>query len=199
MFLLSLAAAFPAGGAYSALLFCVAKMLRDAPGYIWFDFKRKFKENVKQAAPLGIIYAAFVYTEIFLLGSLLYGGADFGAGGVVLVLSPGIVSGIVAPYIFLMVAHIDLKTSQIIKNSVLISFSNLIRSFAGMLAGGAIWVVFFLFLPVSLVFAPVFFIFGFSLSGLLCLMWIWPPVNERFSIEKTLNDLQLRADLKGTN
>ena len=46
-FILSLVFAFPVGGAAVALVFCITKMLRDEPGYVWYDFKRKFLENAR--------------------------------------------------------------------------------------------------------------------------------------------------------
>jgi hypothetical protein len=224
-------------------------MLRDDPGFIWYDFRRKFTENWKQAALPGILYAALIYAEVSLLIPLLYGGGGLsvassmmpgvagvtpnvtesaalsaasdmiqgvassvmpGVAGVTPSVMPGVadvasgtvsgasavavlsalaalvVSGMVAPYIFLIVACIDLKTFQAVKNSALISFAYIGRSLAGMLAGGIGWIAFILCWPLSLVFAPLFFVFGFSIPMLLNLMWIWPPIDAQFSIEETL-------------
>jgi uncharacterized membrane protein YesL len=92
----------------------------------------------------------------------------------------------VAPYIFLQIAYIDLKTIQVIKNSVLMSLLKLPRSFLGAVTGGLIWVAAILFWPWSLYATPLILLIGFSLSWLLCLMWVWPPVNKQFKIEETL-------------
>jgi len=186
--IVSLAAAFPVGGAVVAYVFCLTKMLRDEPGYLWEDFRRKFKENKRQAAVPGILCAAFVYAQIYLWGPVLFGGGSINA----IWLIPGIgfllVFGMIAPYFFLQIAYIELETKKIIINSVLISFSNALRSFLGAVMGGVIWVAFFLLLPESLVVVPVLLVFGFSFSLLLVLMWVWPPVNKLFSIEETLKD-----------
>ena len=83
-------------------------------------------------------------------------------------------------------AYIDLTTLKIIKNSVLMSFGYLPRSFAGVVMGSIIWVAFALFFPLSMVFLPIIALFGISISMLLCLMWIWPPFDAQFKIEETL-------------
>ena len=184
--ILSLIAAFPIGGAHCAGVFCVSKMIRDDPGYLWYDFKRKFIENIKQAMAPGILSVLFLYAQIFLWRDLMLGGANLAlliAGALSLIMF-----GMVAPYIFLQIAYIELATSKIIKNSVFISFANVARSLLGALMGFAIWIVFALLLPDSLVAAPVLLVLGFSMSWLLNLLWIWPPVDRQFSIEETLRN-----------
>ena len=184
---LSLIAAFPVGGAVSACMFCITGMLRDEPGHIWADFRRKFKENIRQAAAPGILCAAMVYAQVYIWGPYVFGGADVN----VVWLIPGtvflVVFGMIAPYFFLQVAYLDLKTRQILLNSVILSFSNAPRSFMGAVMGGGLWVAVILYLPESLVIAPLLLLFGFSVSWLLCLMWVWPPVDKQFNIAETLN------------
>ena len=184
--ILSLASAFPVGGALTAYVFCVTRMLRDEPGYVWADFKRKFKENMRQAAVPGILCAAFVYAQVYLWGSVFFGGAGIDA----IWLIPGIgfllIFGMVAPYFFLQIAYLELKTKEALLNSVLISFAHALRSIFGAVTGGVIWVAFALLLPESLVVMPLLLLFGFSVSLLLVMMWVWPPVNKQFGIEETL-------------
>ena len=186
--ILSLIVAFPIGGAISACMFCVTGMLRDEPGHIWGDFKRKFKENVRQAAAPGILCAALVYAQVYLWGPYIFGGV--GVSGVWLI--PGLVFllifGMIAPYFFLQVAYLNLKTKQILINSVILSFSNAPRSFMGAVTGSILWAAVVMLLPESLAVAPLLLLFGFSVSWLLCLMWIWPPVNKQFNIEEILRD-----------
>ena len=188
---LSLIAALPIGGAVSACMFCITGMLRDEPGHIWDDFKRKLKENMRQTAAPGILCAAFVYAQVYLWGPYVFGGA--GVDGVWLI--PGIVFllifGMISPYFFLQVAYLNLKTKQILINSVILSFAHAPRSFMGAVMGGALWGAVVMLLPESLITAPLFLLFGFSLSWLLCLMWVWPPVNKQFNIEKTLSERRL--------
>jgi uncharacterized membrane protein YesL len=185
-FLLSLAAAFPAGGACCACFFCITKMLRDDPGYLWHTFKRKFRENIKQAMAPGVCYATFLYAQIYLWVLFLFEGMPIGAGGAFLSLVSLLAFGMVAPYIFLLAAYIDLPMPEIVKNSLLLAFANAPRSFAGALSGGVIWLAFALLSPASLTFSPFLFLFGFSMSWLANLMWIWLPVDRQFAISETL-------------
>ena len=188
---LSLIAAFPIGGACSAGMFCVTKMLRDDPGYLWHDFKRKFIENKKQAMVPGILSTVFIYAQIYLWRDLTHGGADIAL--IILGALSILMFGMVVPYIFVQIAYIELPTSKIVKNSVLISFANSACSFLGALMGFAVWIVFALFLPESLVAAPALLVLGFTMSWLLNLLWIWPSVDKQFSIEKTLRNRRKRA------
>ena len=181
-----LPAAFPAGGAYSACVFCIAKMLRGDSGSVWHDFKRKWLENVKQAILPGIIYTTFVYAQAYLWSSWMLSGTFGSFPWLLLSFASLLVVGMTAPYFFLQVAYIDLKTAPILKNTLLLSFSNAGRSLWGASAGGAIWAAYFLFLPNALIFSPLVLLCGFSIPRLLTLMWVWPPVNRQFSIEEAL-------------
>jgi len=186
MYTLSLLTAVPAGGAIVAYVFCITKMLRDQPFFVWHDFKRKFLENVRQAAVPGVLCAVFVYAQVYLWGAFIAGGEVIDVTWLIAGAIALLIFGMVTPYVFMQIAYIDLKTRQIIINSILLSFANTPRSFMGALTGGIIWIVFILFLPASLIAMPVLLIFGFSASGLLCFMWVWPPVNKQFSIDETL-------------
>ena len=182
---LSFIFAFPIGGALVAYIYNITKMMRDDPSYIWYEFKRKFKENYRQAAPVGMLCTAFVFAQIMLWGSMI-----MEAGGDIVwflvALFSMLIFWMITPYIFLNLAYIDLSTLGVLKNSVLLAFGYLPRSFVGVVLGSIMWVAFALFLPVSLIFVPVIALFGISISMLLCLMWIWPIFNEQFKIEETL-------------
>ena len=188
VFLLSLAAAYPIGGACVACLFCLSKMLRRDAGYLWYDFKRKFRENIKQAAAPGILCTAFIYAQAYVWQGFMLDGTTL--AWIIIGLVSLIIFGMVAPYIFLQIAYIRLSTSQILKNSLLISFGNAGRSFIGALFGSVLWFLFILLLPDSLPFSPLFLLFGFSLSWLLCLVCVWPPVDNQFAIVYTLRKQQ---------
>jgi len=187
-FILALAAAFPIGGACAASMFCISKMIRRDPGYIWYDFKRKLKENLKQAAVPGILCTAFLYLQVFMWQYFIF--ADPNIIWILAAAIPLLIFGMVAPYIFLQIAYIDIKTSQIVKNSLLISFGHAGRSVIGAIAGVVIWAVFIFFLPDSLPFSPLLLVLGFSASWFLTLLCIWPPVDKQFSISETLRKQQ---------
>jgi len=185
-FIAALAAAFPIGGAYSACAFCVTKMLRDEPRDLRYDFMRKLRENIKAAAVPGIMLAAFVYMQIYLWGYILFGGGVTGIGWGLVNLASLLIVGMTAPYVFLQIAYLDLSIPQILKNSVLITLANAPRSFMGAVTGSTVWIAALFFLPGSLIFAPLIFLFALPLSWLLIFTWIWPPVDKQFAIDETL-------------
>jgi len=185
-FILSLLLAFSVGGAFVAYNYYITKMMRDDPSYVWYEFKRKFSENYRQAAPTGMLCTAFVYAQILLWGSMILGEPGGDVVWFFVALLSLLVFWIITPYIFLHFAYIDLKTFRVIKNSVLMSFGYLPRSFMGALLGGLMWIAFALFFPASLLFVPVIALVGISISTLLCLMWVWPPFDKHFKIEETL-------------
>ena len=118
---------------------------------------------------------------------------EFGAPLIVAVLIASLLLGMIVPYVFMQIAYVDLKISQILTNSIIISFSNVRRSFMGALAGGIVNIVFILYFPASLLFMPSMLfmaVFGFSLPWLLCLMWTWPVLDSRLSITETLREQQ---------
>jgi len=183
---LSLLLAFPIGGAMVATFYYITKMMRDDPSYVWYEFKRKFNENFKQAAPVGMLCTAFIYAQILLWGSLVFSDTAGDILWFIIALVSLIVFGMIAPYVFLHFAYIDLKTFSTIKNSVLMSFAYLPRSFMGAILGGILWIVFALYLPISLMVLPIMLLIGATMSILMCLSWVWKPFNEYFKVEETL-------------
>jgi len=192
----SLLLAFPAGGASVACYYYISKLMRDDPSYVWYDFKRKFIENYKQAAPVGILCTAFVYTQILLWGNLLLGEQIGDITWLLLALMSLLIFGMITPYMFLHLAYIELKTFRIIKNSILMSFGYLPRSFMGAITGGLIWIAFALYFPISMMLMPLVVLILISVSNMLTLMWIWPPFNNYFKIEETLIQRQKEEEGK---
>jgi len=185
---LSIFAAIPVGGALAASMFCITKMLRDELVFLWDDFKRKFLENVKQAAAPGMLCTVFIYAQVLLWGSMMTNDAGMDIAWVIAGLIILLLFSIVAPYVFMQIAYIDLKLPQIIKNSVILSLANAKRNFMGAVLGNASWFASVLFFPITIVFIPLIIMFGFTLPWLLCMMWIWPPFNKQFAIEATQGD-----------
>jgi len=183
---LSLFLAFPVGGAMVAYVYYITKMMRDDPSYVWYEFKRKFLENFKQSAPVGMLCTAFIYAQVLLWDSLIFNEAGSDLLWFLIALISLLLFGMITPYIFMHFAYIDLGTFRILKNSVLMSFGYLPRSFMGSLLGGILWILFVLFIPDSILLFPLMILLGISLSLLMCLSWVWKPFNEYFKVEETL-------------
>ena len=199
----SIVASYPIGGAMAASFFCITRMLRDDPGFVWDDFKRKFRENLRQAGITGVLCATFLYTQFFMfwlpvmLDGLLADELE-GAVEPLLVDPTWILIGLIllilfsmiTPYLFLHFAYIKLGAYAIAKNSILMALSNVVRSFMGAVFGLIPWIAFFMFFQISFVLTPLIPLFFFVISWLLSLMWIWPVFDKRFSIEETLKKEQ---------
>ena len=189
-FMLAVLLSFPIGGAMVSYVYYITKMMRDDPSYVWFEFKRKFLENYRQAAFVGMMCTAFIYAQIWLwanmLGSLILGEPGGDLLWFIIALLSVLIFGMITPYIFLHFAYVDLGSFRAVKNSVLMSFGYLPRSFMGAFLGGILWIVFILFWPMSMLFLPLIALFVISICILLCMMWVWPPFEKYFKIEETL-------------
>lgn len=188
--ILSIPAAFPLGGAVTACMYCVTKMLRDDPGYIFYEFKRKFKENIIQAALPGIIYTAFTFIQLYAWIGMILGLIKVSFGTAAILIISAIFFEMTIPYVFLQTAYLELKNSSILQNSVILAIKNAPKSFCGMLLGHAGWITSFLLFPLSLWWTPLLLLFGFSLSWLVNTMWIWPAIDKVFCIEESLRAMR---------
>jgi hypothetical protein len=187
LFVLSLAAAFPVGGAATACFFCITRRLRDDPGFVWHDFKRKFRENFVSAIPAGIFCTLVFYIQFYIL---IFVAVDGGAGIEAWMLAVNIVLlvlfGMIMPYVFVQIPYFYLKPVDLFRNSLILFSVNLPRSFMGAVKGGIPWALYAFFYPYSILLSPLIVVVVFSMSWLLTLMWIWKPVDGQFKIEETL-------------
>lgn len=183
-FALSILAGLVVGGAKTAMSFCVGKMLRDEPGFLWQDFKTAFVENAKPTAIVGALSHAVTAAQLVLLLRFLLAGGLTGPVLALLLVSV-LVFHMVMPYYYLQSAYLQLGNGALLKNSVLLAVGNLPRSFcqAAIYVASGIAIVFFQ--PVSLVFATFV---GYAIPLLMGLLFIWPPVNKTFKIAETLKN-----------
>ncbi|NLW78589.1 MAG: hypothetical protein GXY32_04145 [Ruminococcaceae bacterium] len=165
------------GAACAAQQFCLAKMLRNEPGFIGQDFKRAFTQTLGRMAGPGMLYAILlgvgIYTYLFVFSA--QAGVSIFAVGLFVVLA--LLVAMAAPWLFLQGALLPLGAGAMLKHSVVLAVAYFLRSLAGALLGGALtliqWRVFPLLTPVTLV-------VGYSIPALIQLMWIWPPFEKTF-------------------
>lgn len=181
--ILLVAASVLVGPANTARSYCITKMLRDDPGFLWHDFKRKFIENFKSTTVVGVLYSLILAAQVYSILGYAAAGSAIPLPTVVLLLLSALLFSMVAPYYFLQAAYLDTNQLGLFKNSVLLAFGYLPRSFMGAVIGLAFWVVFLQYAYIAVV--PVVF-FGYTIPVLISLMWTWPVVNKTFSIEETL-------------
>ena len=187
-FVVSLLTAFPVGGVITTIVFCITKMLRDDPEYVWHDIKKKFPQYFKQGILPGIFYTAYMFGQIFFLERIFTLNTEISIVILAIEAFSLLMIGMIAPYVFLQIAYVDIKLMQIFKNSLFLSIANLPRSIMGAILGNLMWFFLWFLFPLSLYGLPVIMIFGFSITWLLVMMWIWEPVNNQFNIEQTLKE-----------
>lgn len=190
---LFLGAAIVIGPATTARVYCLAKMLMDSPGFLWHDFWKAFKENFRSTAITGIIYASILAIQAYMVFAIFLSSGPVNYMFMVSVLVSIILFSMLTPYYFLQAAYLDQSQGVRLKNTVFLSFGHIKRSFIIAVVDIVFWGSCF-FLQ-ELVAIPVVLI-GYSLSALIRLMCIWPPVDNIFSIEETLKN-RSRAQLGG--
>lgn len=175
------------GPAYTTMCALIAKMLRDDPGFFWHDFKKKFKENFRGTFGPGMLFSLLAGAQLFVF--FFYVLSDQTIDPLMLVgcVLITLLLALAAPYYFTQAACLELRPVALLKNSLILAFARLPRSFAGALLGPGLLVVQLFFLPVSII---VTLLLGYAIPCLLNLMWIWPVIDKTFRIEETLKNRQ---------
>lgn len=180
---LFLGAAVVVGPAATARFYCLTKMLMDMPGFLWHDFWKAFKENFRSTAIPGIVYSSILAVQAYMVFAILLSTEPVNYMFMASILVSIILFSMLTPYYFLQAAYLEQSQGVRLKNTVFLSFGHLKRSIILAVVDIVFWGSCF-FLQ-ELVFIPVVLI-GYSLSALIRLMCIWPPVDSIFLIEKTL-------------
>jgi len=159
------------------------RSLRDVPGYWWHRYSRAVKTNwIKTLLP-GCIFGFIFSLQLFVLMHL----PVLEGGGWLIICQ--LISMCVSIGIFLwaLAQHslIELKTSALLKNSVLLFFRFLKNS----LAASAVMIV-YLIIAAALFPGSVFLMItaGLWLPLLCCFQLIYPKIDEIFEIEKVLSE-----------
>ncbi len=178
-FALYLVASILFGPTMAAAHLVLTHRLRDEPCYMWHTFKRGFKDNFKQAAPLGVFFSALFALEGFAVVMFISGFSGKLNVFVMAVLLFNLFLVLtISVYAFLQVIYLDLKNFAIVKNSLLLTFDMAKRSLPA-----GIWLIvctcamailnpFFAVIPL-LLFAPVLIL-------LVADMWLWPTMEKMF-------------------
>jgi uncharacterized membrane protein YesL len=171
----------PAGPAACSFCFCLTKMLRDEPGFLWHDFRHVFKENFRRLLLPGLVYCAASGAQF--LACVYYEPALVGFIYAIPYFLAATVFNMSATYFFVQASYLELGVLDLAKNSLLLSLGYLPRSFMGALFWAATFAVELFAFPYSL---PVLLAFGYSVPALLSLLWQWPIIDDAFKISETL-------------
>jgi uncharacterized membrane protein YesL len=180
--LLGLVACIPLGPAKTSMHYIVTKMLRDDPGFVWHDFKRLFRENFKSSLIPGLAYGAVVGAQVFAVVMYLH-TPDPGIVMAALFIFSVLVFNMAAPYYFVQAGYLDLKAGALLKNSMLLALGFVPRSLMGALLGSGLVLAQVLLFPYTV---PLLLVAGYTVPCLISMMWVWPPLDKTFTIEKTL-------------
>lgn len=191
---LALAASLLVGPARTTEAFLLTKMMRDDPGYVWATFKEKFKENFKSTALPGMLFSAISGAQIFTILTVIIGKQQLGPVWIGFFLLSVLIVTMAVPYFYVQASYLDMKTGTALKNSLLMALGFLPRSFAGAAISGVLVLgqAFLCFLVPIAIIIPIFI--GQVIPVLINLMWIWPPIDKTFSIEKTLKERNQQND-----
>ena len=182
----ALVACIPLGPARTTVFYCVSKMLRDEPGFIGHDFRKVFLSNFRSMVLPGLVYGLAVGMQAFYAISLLslHENVPFSLLSFAILI---LVIALIAPYMFLQAGYLDLKVPTMVKNCFFLTFAYFPRSIASAVLSGALMIAQTVInLMLSFVLLPVTLLVGYVFPCLISLMFIWPPVDRTFSIEKTL-------------
>jgi uncharacterized membrane protein YesL len=183
LLVLSFAAGALIGPGSAAVSYCISKMLRDDPGFLWQDFKRSFKNSVRQTAGFGVVFAIITGSIFIYFYSNIDIGANMNIMLVLICLLALCALALIAPLLFLQAGNLELSARNLLRNSFVIVIGNLPRCLTSGAIRMTLWGIFVIFLPYTIL--PVI-LFGYALTNLLSLMWIWPPVDKAFGIEEKI-------------
>lgn len=183
----AVSASAPVGAALTGFYHILSRMLIDSPRFIWHDFSQLFRENFKQALIPGIVLNIMSGIQLLFVLAVAR-GMIVRADMIMLLLVSALLFHMTAPYFFLQMSYLPLKTGILIKNSLLLMLGALPRSFATVsvrLAWAGLGILFFPFSFFPWIFA------GCALPGLGVMMFLWKPVDRTFGIENTLKERAL--------
>jgi len=173
-----------AGASLTAMYTVTIKMVNKEEGYIARSFFQAFKKNFKQAS---IIWIIILFIAVLFYGDyriVTYSGIVFPKALPIALTAVIILLYCTFLYLFPVLARYDNTIKNTVKNSFLLSISNLPRTILVMAIQFA--------LPVAIYFSqalfPILFLLGFSL----------PAYISSLLFVKIFNKLEERAEAEGT-
>lgn len=163
------------GPCCTACSHAMSKSLRDAREFFWEDWKKAFRGSVKQTALVGVGYTALSCIQV--IGLLV--AFEQSATALILILVSTILLHMTMPYFFLQAGYLELGTSGLLRNSLLLAFGKLPRSLISTVIP-LLLAALCIAIPTTILVALPFIT---ALAMLWQHMWIWSVVDETFHIE----------------
>lgn len=113
------------GASTTALYYTTLKMAENNESYVWRDYWKAFKSNLKQATVIWLI--VFAGWAVIALDFLIAGGLSMQLGTVVAigVVIVAVFMGILGLYVFPLLARFDNTVVKTMKNAVMIAIRHL--------------------------------------------------------------------------
>ncbi len=113
------------GASTTALYYTTLKMAENKESYVWRDYWKAFKMNLKQATAIWLV--VFIGWAVIVLDVLLAGGFGTQLGTVVAIMMviAAIFLGVLSLYVFPLLARFDNTVMRTMKNAVLIAIRHL--------------------------------------------------------------------------
>lgn len=171
---------FLCGPALLAQHAVIVKAVRDIPGYMWHDYKKAWKENAKQARPVGV--AIMVLLALECISVYFYLAMDkINIIMVALVLFCLLILTSASLLIFLQMIFLALPVPGMVKNSLLMTFGYAKRTIPAALFVLVPTIFFAGFVPV-VAWMPLLLL-GFPMMLTLAAdQCLWPVMEQTFHI-----------------
>lgn len=147
------------GPATAATMQIMRKFVLEKPIFLWDEFKTAFKNNFRQALPVGIFdivfFTSFVYGFMFYSESIL--NAQTAESYIMLILSAAIMGYFLMAhfYIYLEIVSLTLPLGKIVKNALLLTIMGIKVNIINFIVWIAFITLIVLFYPYSTLVFPV--------------------------------------------
>lgn len=165
---------------------CVFRSLRDAPGGMWENYKKAWKQNFKGAILPGIIFSLVIGFYCFVLFVLGLGEIANGRLFYVLYLIGIFLFSLIYTVFWPMYTLFSLSPSDFFRNQLLYTVRYFFRVLGVTLLNLIYWVLMLLMVPYSLVLLPFFGFWFIIFTGSFLL---YDSLDEMFQIEASIADL----------
>lgn len=162
---------FTAGAAFTAMNYVLLQIVRDSEGSVTKSFFASFRSNFRQATLiwLGVLAAAGLFVTGYISAKNLPQGQEEVYRVVLGVV--GILAVSVVLYVFPLLSHFDNPVKRTVLNAVVLMLTHPLRTAEMLVIWGGIY--YFAF-KVLMRILPVFFVFCFTLPGLLSMLVLNP-------------------------
>ena len=185
-----------AGASFAAMHYVIMDMIEDKGGPVIPEFRKRFKENLKNATPVWLIIMAAALL-LFADYRIIEGG-KLGLPKLMVIPIYAAIFMLIAVYVYVMplTAKFVLSTRAAFKNAVILAIAYLPKTFLMI----AISVVIPFVLLNSMMLLPLFFLIGLSLPAYFCALVYLPIIEEmqrsKGETEKGETEGEISSELK---